>query len=510
MIAIAPETRVRPSYADPVGRPSTEDSDFASLLRRYRIDAGLSQEALAERAGLSTGAVSALERGERRAPYPATVRALATALGLASADRAVLEAAVAHSRGPRPPSADHVPRPAPLPLQPTPLVDRVAELALALALLSSDAVRLLTLTGPAGIGKTRLALEVARSLRATSAHDVWFVDLAPLRDPGLVLATIAQVLEVPEREHQALPDALQAALGDRQVLVVLDNFEQVLAAAPQVAALLAASPSLKLLVTSRTRLRLQWEHTLPLPPLAVPDGDGPLMLEALAMVPAVALFVERARAANPAFALTSHNAPAIVALCRRLDGLPLAVELAAARANVLPPAEMLDWTGHRLPALGWDAPDLPVRHQSLSTAMEGSYALLPAAGQTLFRRLAVFAGGWTPEAAAAVAPRAELGLDALEGLSRLVDASLVQASPEVADGPRFRLLETVREYAGEQLDASGEREATKRAHAAYFLALAEQAESYLKGPEQVAWYQRLQGEQDNLRVALDWAARPVT
>src|SRR5262249_31553169 len=162
------------------------------------------------------------------------------------------------------------------------------------------------------------------------------------------------------------------------------------------------SPGLKLLVTSRTRLRLQWEHTLPLPPLAVPDGDRPLMLEDLATVPAVALLVERARAAHPAFALTPHNAPPTGALCRRLGGLPLPAELGGARASVLAPAEMLDWTGQRLPALGWDAPDLPVRHQSLSTAMEGSYALLPAAVQTLFRRLAVFAGGWTPEAAAAV------------------------------------------------------------------------------------------------------------
>jgi predicted ATPase/DNA-binding XRE family transcriptional regulator len=507
MLAPAARVTLFPEDGDADDFVSHGGRSFGALLRRYRIAARLPQEALAERAGLSASAISTLERGTRHAPYQATIHALAMALQLSKPERAALEAAVTRSRAPRPlATVTPVPTPARLPHPPTPLVDRVEELATAQALLHSDAVRLLTLTGPAGVGKSRLALQVAASMRTTFPVGVWFVDLAPLHDPELVLSTIAQALEVQARDHQMVPEALRAALGERQVLVVLDNFEQVLAAAVQLASLLAACPGLKLLVTSRARLRLRWEHTLPLAPLAVPAAEEPQTLETLAAIPAVALFVDRARAANPAFALTAQNAPAVAALCRYLDGLPLALELAAARANVLGPTEMLSCIGGRLPALSWDAPDLPERHQSLRTAMDGSYGLLPAAEQALLRRLAVVAGGWTHEAAVAIASLGEQEQDTMEGLGRLIDASLVQVSPDPADGPRFRLLETVREYALEQLNASGERAAAERAHAAYFLALAERAEPHLKGPEQVDYYHRLQREQDNLRAALVWAA----
>jgi predicted ATPase len=435
------------------------------------------------------------------------VRALIAALGLSGAERTALEATVTRSRAPQPTThGDREPLPAPLPLSPTPLVDRAEEIARAQELLRSDGVRLLTLTGPAGVGKTRLALQVARGLRLAFPDGVWFVDLSSLQDPALVLAAIAEALHVQVRERRALPDALGAALGERQVLLVLDNFEPVLAAAPQVAGVLGACPGVKLLVTSRVRLRLLWEHTLPVGPLPIPGEDEPHTLETLAEVPAVACFVERAQAANPAFALTAENAPAVAALCRHLDGLPLALELAAARANMLTPAAMLQWVEHRLPALGWDAQDRPARHQSLGAALDGSYGLLSEADQALFRRLAVFAGVWTPAAAAAVAQLDGPTADPVEAIGRLVDASLVQVSGDAAGSPQFRLLETVREYAAEHLDACGEREAAERSHAAYFLALAEQAEPHLKGPDQVAWYRRLLRKQDNFRAALAWAA----
>jgi non-specific serine/threonine protein kinase len=299
---------------------------------------------------------------------------------------------------------------------------------------------------------------------------------------------------------------LQAYLHQQQLLLVLDNFEQVLAAAPQLAELLAACSGLKLLVTSRTRLRLRWEHTLPLAPLAVPDPEAPPTVEALATMPAVALFVERARASSPSFALTAVNAPAVATLCRHLDGLPLALELAAARVNVLTPTEMLAWAERRLPVLGWDARDLPPRQRSLRATLAWSYELLPTAEQTLFRRLAAFAGTWTREAAEAVTGLQELGLDPLDSLTRLSDASLIQVRQGEGEEPRFSLLEMVREFAAEKLQASGERAALERRHAAYYLGLAERAAPALEGPEQRVWFHRLEQEHANLRAALGWSA----
>jgi non-specific serine/threonine protein kinase len=391
-----------------------------------------------------------------------------------------------------------------VPLAPAPLLDREREIETARELLLSDTVRLLTLTGPAGVGKTRLALEVAHEMQAAFSDGVWFVDLAPLRDPESLFSEIARVVDVWEGGRQAfLPGTLPATLTERQILLVLDTFEHLLAAAPCVAELLAAGPAHKLLVTSRTRLRLRWEHTLPVAPLSVADRHTPPTVEAIAAVPAVALFVERARASDPAFALTPQNAPAVAALTEHLEGLPLALELAASRANVLAPTEMLRWTERRLPALDGDAPDLPSRHRSLRAAVAWSYGLLPAAAQALFRRLAVFAGGWTRSAAAAIADNGDLGLDPVAELTRLVDASLVQVTTRADGGRRFVLMETLREFAAEQLEASGEAAATRCRHAAYYTALAVPA---LEGAEQGVWFRRLEREHDNLRAALAWAA----
>jgi predicted ATPase len=351
------------------------------------------------------------------------------------------------------------------------------------------------------VGKTRLALEVASELQDAFPDGISFVDLAPLRSPELVLPTIARALNVPEHGRQPLLTTLQAHLQAPRLLLILDNFEHVLAATPRLAELLAACPGVKLLVTSRSRLRLRWEHTLTLAPLPVPDPEPPQTPDALAALPSVALFVERARASNPTFALTAANGPAVAALCRHLEGLPLALELAAARANVLTPAQMLTWAEHRLPVLGWDAPDLPSRQQSLRATLEWSYALLTEAEQALFRRLAVFADGWTLEAVEVVTEPLELGLDALDGLTRLADASVVQVRHSEDEEPRFTLLETVREFAREQLQASGEQAALERRHAAYYLALAERAAPGLKGPEHGVWSLRPQREHANVQAA---------
>jgi predicted ATPase/DNA-binding CsgD family transcriptional regulator/DNA-binding XRE family transcriptional regulator len=504
----APVTRLSllPVDEDTDDLANEDERSLGALLRRYRSAARLSQQALAERAGLSAHAITALERGARRAAYPATVRALATALGLSGAQRATLEAAVPRSRKSRAAvSAPEAPAPVPLPLLPTRLLGRAQELATVHELLGADAVRLLTLTGPAGVGKTRLALEVASELQDAFPDGVYFVDLAPLRDPALLLPTIARALAVFERGGASPLAGLQAHLKERELLLVLDNFEQVRAAAPQVAELLTECPSVKILVTSRTRLRLRWEHALPLAPLPVPDPDAPPTVEVLAALPAVRLFVERARASNLAFALTPQNAAAVAALCRHLQGLPLALELAAARANVLTPAEMLAWVEQRPLMLSWDSPDLPARQQSLRAALEWSYTLLAPAEQALLRRLAVFPDGWTLEAAAAVAQEA-LGLDPLGGVSALVDASLVCAGPGEDGAPRFQLLGATREFAAEQLAASGELDTVRRQHAAYYVALAEGAASALGGAQQETWFHRLQQEHDNLRLALGWAA----
>jgi predicted ATPase/DNA-binding SARP family transcriptional activator len=412
---------------------------------------------------------------------------------------------VARFRGPTPPTASR--RRPNLPLPRTPLLGREVELVAVQALLMQELVGLVTLTGTPGVGKTRLALEVAAGLHAAFAGEVWFVDLAPTRDAGLVLSAIATALGLCETDAQPLPERLKRFLRTRQRLLLLDNFEQVIAAAPLISELLESCPGARILVTSREALRLRAEQEFPVSPLALPDRRRLPSPAVLAQNPAVALFVQRAHAVKPDFALGRENAPAVAAICHRLEGVPLAIELAARRTKLFSSAELLARLENRLGLLVGGPRDLPARQQTLRNTIAWSYDLLEAPEKALFRRLGVFVGGCTLEAAAAVCnAEGDRELDILEDLASLVDKSLL-LQEEGPDGePRFRMLELIREYAQERLAASGEAEAIRGREAEYFMSLAETAEPELRDGEHITWLTRLQAEHDNMREALRWCA----
>jgi predicted ATPase/DNA-binding CsgD family transcriptional regulator/Tfp pilus assembly protein PilF len=377
--------------------------------------------------------------------------------------------------------------------------------------LRREEVRLLSLTGPAGVGKTRLAIEAGTQVSDDFAQGVVFVDLSPISDPTHVPQALARGADLQDVESPRLPERLLAYLRERNSLVILDNFEQLLSAAAWLADLLAECPSVTLLVTSRAALRLRWEQTYRVQPLGLPDPDHLAPVEDLARIPAVALFVERARAIDSKFALGEGNAQEVAEICVRLDGLPLAIELAAARTSVLSPQMILDRLGHRLSLLQWEARDLPARQRTLRSAIGWSYDLLDEQEQALYRRLGVFAAGFTVDAAQAVtssggeeAGHKPVSEEMLNNLASLVENSLVQVEGWEAQEARYRLLESVREYALEQLQVRGEVETARRAHALHFLDLAERAGPELFGREQRAWFLRLEAEQDNLRAALRW------
>jgi predicted ATPase len=403
-----------------------------------------------------------------------------------------------------------------LPIQLTPLVGRERKVVAVCALLQRADVRLMTLTGTGGTGKTRLALQTAAELMETFVDGVWFVGLSRLTDPELVLPTIAQTLGVREAGGQPIAVTLAAYLHTKQVLVVLDKFEQVVGAAPAVAELLHTCAGLKVPVTSRVVLHLRGEKQYRVRPLPLPDPAHLAPTQDLVQYGAVALFVQQAQDADATFALSNAAVLAISVICARLDGLPLAIELAAAKVRVLAPAALLARLEHQLPLLTGGARDVDTRQQTMCRTLAWSEDLLSPEQQRLFRRLAVFVGGFTLEAVEAVCAAPDgaepLGMDVLEGLEALMDQSLIQqwtvdSTQGVGEGDgdvRFRMLFVIREYAGERLETHGEAGALRHAHAAYYLGLAEQAEPELEGAGQMEGVRRVEHDYDNLRAALGW------
>lgn len=400
-----------------------------------------------------------------------------------------------------------------LPAQPTPFIGREKEVEAVCALLRREAVRLVTLTGPGGTGKTRMAIRVGGQMLLDFRHGVFFVALASITDTALVATTIAQTLGVMEGANRPIVESIKAHLRDRHILLILDNFEQIVGAAPIVADIMTSAADLKVLVTSREILHLRGEHEFAVPPLSMPDTQQLPTVERLAQYEAVRLFIDRAAALRPDFEVTDDNAPAVAEICSSLDGLPLAIELAAARIKMLSPEAMLarlqshtEGGDGRLKLLVGGHRDLPVRQQTLRNTIGWSYDLLNEGERMLFRRLSVFSGGRSLEAIEAVCNvDGALPVDALEGMASLIDKSLLQQRPGPGGEDRFVMLETIQEYAREKLEENGEADMVQEQHAKYFLDMAEKAEPEMHGPRQSEWLERLETEHDNLRVALKWA-----
>jgi predicted ATPase/DNA-binding XRE family transcriptional regulator len=482
---------------------------FGVHLRRFRLRRGFTQEDLAERAAVSRATIASLEQGKPSSPHVRTVGALADALQLEPVDRVAFlqlaSAAPIHpNRGtPNPPSQEKSPAGhGPLPVPATRLIGREHEVAGARERLhpSRGAVRLLTLHGPGGVGKTRLALAVAKAANADYADGVVFVDLAPLREHRLVGAKIAWAVGLHETSNQSARDLLLAHLADRQLLLVLDNFEHLLEAGPLLSDILAACPRVAMLVTSRARLGLRGEQRYVVDPLASPTAGPDQSVATVGAASAVQLFVERAREVSPSFALTVANASAVAEICRHLDGLPLCIELAAGRAGLLSPEEIVRRLDRRLSLLTNGPLDVPARQQTLRQTLEWSYELLTEDEQRLFRHMAVFAGGCTLEAAQMMLGRASAE-DVLQLVGSLLDKSLVRRSDNHDGTLRLVLLETLREYGLDQLSVHGELTAARNSHLHWCLQLAEPLQPDRTDPLEVAL---LEKEQDNFRAALRW------
>jgi predicted ATPase/DNA-binding XRE family transcriptional regulator len=477
---------------------------FGARLRALRQKAGFTQEELATITGLSVHAVSALERGERRRPQFETVRALSAALDLTPDER---DALVASARAQEPPAG--VSNRESLPVPASPLIGRDGNVSTLRRLLADPAVRLVTLVGPGGVGKTRLGLEIARLTAQASPTRVAFVALAALRDPAFVPSAIAESLGLTDVSSADLGARVRAACEDTPTLLVLDNFEHLLDAASLVANLLAAAPSIRLLVTSRAPLRVRGEREFPVLPLALEERTDPTSLQELASMPAVRLFLNRIQQVQPDFRLTPENGPAVEAICRRLDALPLALELAAPWIKVLTPEELLRRLDRDVLLSIGGPRDLPERQQTMNATVGWSYRLLDRDEQRAFRRFGVFPGVFSADAAAAVlggrsATTADRNL-ALTAVAGLVDRSLlVRAESPSTDRPAYRMLETIRAYAMLELTAAGERNDALERLARYTIGEAALAAEGLVGTDQIRWFDRVRENLDSYRAALSW------
>ncbi|MEO5952337.1 MAG: tetratricopeptide repeat protein [Chloroflexia bacterium] len=490
---------------------------FGQWLKQARNEMGFTQKELADMVGCATTSIRKIE-AEAYRPSRQIAQRLVESLEVAKGEQeAIIRLArlgkvsgvATHADLGDSSTTEAAKRPGNLPAQATRILGREKESIAGHALLLRDDVRLLTLTGAPGIGKTRLALDICGSVVDAFADGIFFVPLAPITDPALVASTIARILSLQEAGDETAFSAIVAYLQGKQILLILDNFEQVADAAPVVAGLLAGCVRLKIVVTSREVLHLSGEHQFPVPPLSAPDVLHVVSMGEVRDYAAVRLFVERATEVNPLFVLSEQNAGAVTEICARLDGLPLAIEIAAARTKLFSPQDIQARLASRLGLLTSSRRDLPDRQQTVRKAIDWSYQLLNEEEQILFARMSVFADGCTLAAVSAVCdPMGKLGIDVLDSTESLLDKSLLRQRETESGEGRLSMLEILREYALERLETSKEAQLVRSWHAQYYIALAEAAEPELVLQDQLVWLNRLEQEHNNLRAALDWLLTP--